>query len=239
MNLSIVIPCYNEAQNLPSLIARLQASVAQADFPLEFVLVNNGSQDNSREMLANIITDPSNYFIKTVEVEINQGYGYGILTGLHAASGDFIGWTHADLQADPLDAVLGFKSLIKNSDPEHSLLCGRRMGRPLVDEFFTWGMSMVASVALEARLVDINAQPKIFHRSFFDKMTDPPFDFSLDLYLLWLAKRENLHILEQPVLFARRQFGAAKGGGTLRGKIKLVIRTWKYIFALKMKLASQ
>jgi len=239
MKLSIVIPCYNEAKNLSTLFDRLHASVARADFPLEFVLVNNGSQDNSQELMINFLADPSRNFIKLVEVKINQGYGNGILAGLRAASGEFVGWTHADLQTDPLDAVLGFEKLRISPDPRHSLLCGRRMGRPLLDEFFTWGMSLIASVVLGARLSDINAQPKIFCRLFLDRMIDPPLDFSLDLYLLWLARKENLQIIEYPVFFAKRQFGEAKGGGTFRGKMKLIIRTWKYIFGLKRKLASQ
>ena len=237
--LSIVVPSYNEAKNLPGLFDRLRASVIQADFPLEFVLVNNGSQDNSQELFTNFLADPSNNFIKLVEVKVNQGYGYGILAGLRAASGDFIGWTHADLQTDPLDAVLGFKKLRLSPDPNHSLLCGRRMDRPLLDEIFTWGMSLIASIVLGARLTDINAQPKIFHRSFLDKMSDPPLDFSLDLYLLWLAQKENLEIIEYPVFFAKRKFGEAKGGGSLKGKMKLMIRTWKYIFGLRRKLISR
>jgi glycosyltransferase involved in cell wall biosynthesis len=237
MSLSIVIPCYNEAQNLPELINRLQTSAAQAKFPLQFILVNNGSQDNSQEIMAQALARPENHFIKLVEVKVNQGYGYGILAGLRAASGDFLGWTHADLQTDPLDVILGFEYLLNSPYPQNSLLSGRRMGRPFLDEIFTSGMSFIASIALGTRLADINAQPKIFHRSFLGKMTDPPLDFSLDLYLLWLAKKEKLQIIEHPVFFAKRQFGEAKGGGTFQGKIKLVVRTWKYIFALKRKLA--
>ena len=98
---------------------------------------------------------------------------------------------------------------------------------------------MVASLALGTHLNDINAQPKIFHRNLLERMNNAQNDFSLDLYLMWLATKENLTFLEQPVSFANRKFGEAKGGGTLKGKIKLIRRTLKYIFDLrKMVMTS-
>ncbi|MBI3465389.1 MAG: hypothetical protein HY000_20390 [Planctomycetes bacterium] len=118
------------------------------------------------------------------------------------------------------------------------LIRGRRIGRPLVDRFFTWGMGHVASAALGERLWDINAQPKIFHRDLFARMHDAPWDFSLDLYLLYIAQREGWTCIEQPVRFEARQHGTAKGGGTLRGKLRLTRRTFKYIFELRRRLKA-
>jgi glycosyltransferase involved in cell wall biosynthesis len=237
--LSIVIPCFNEAKNLEKLFSRLQTATTMVDVPIEFVLVNNGSQDNSQEILTKLIETSNNPSIKLVKIKVNQGYGYGIWTGLQSASGDFVGWTHADLQTDILDTVDGFQKLRASPKPEHSILCGRRMLRPLLDRFFTQGMAVISSLVLGVWLTDINAQPKIFHRSFLKKMVDPPMDFSLDLYLLWLARKENLQTIEQPVFFAKREFGEAKGGGTFQGKIRLTIRTWKYIFELRRKLRNR
>jgi len=234
----MVIPCYNEARNLPHLLERLKVCVAAADYPIGFILVNNGSSDESKEILDAALRDPALSWLKQVEVKVNQGYGFGIWMGLQSATSDFVGWTHADLQTDPMDAVLGFQKLVESTDPQKTILCGRRINRPLFDVIFTRGMSLVASLALRTRLTDINAQPKIFHRSFLDKMTNPPYDFSLDLYLLWLAKKEKLKIVEQPVNFADRRYGEAKGGGSMRGKVKLTLRTWKYIFKLRRQLAS-
>ena len=63
-------------------------------------------------------------------------------------------------------------------------------------------------------------------------------DFSLDLYVLFLARRLGWQELEMPVHFGRRLHGEAKGGGTFRGKIKLVRRTLTYIFALRRDLRA-
>ena len=88
------------------------------------------------------------------------------------------------------------------------------------------------------RLNDINAQPKIFHRSFLERMDDAPDDFSLDLYLLYQAKANGFNILEYPVYFGKRLHGQAKGGGSLLGKWKLIKRTWYYMNELKQKLGD-
>jgi hypothetical protein len=60
-----------------------------------------------------------------------------------------------------------------------------------------------------------------------------PYDFSLDLYLLFVANRIKISINSFPVLFSTRKFGEAKGGGTLKGKFKLIKRTMGYIIELR------
>lgn len=237
MRLSIVVPCYNEQDNIPLILERFRAVLGCRD-DVEVLLVNNGSTDGSADVFSRELARPDCRFARVVEVKMNQGYGFGILSGLKQARGEYLAWTHADLQTDPRDVLLGFERLQSEPRPERCLLRGRRMGRPLLDRFFTWGMGRVALAALGERLGDINAQPKIFHRDLFARMQDAPWDFSLDLYLLYLAQRQSWTCIEQPVLFEARQHGAAKGGGTLRGKIRLTRRTFKYIVELRRRLRT-
>lgn len=83
MKLSIVVPCYNEEENIPLILERFEEIIEQKD--IEVILVNNGSTDNSAQILADLL--PKYSFVKTVLVEVNQGYGYGILQGLHMCRG--------------------------------------------------------------------------------------------------------------------------------------------------------
>jgi glycosyltransferase involved in cell wall biosynthesis len=235
--LSIVIPCYNEAGNIPHLVSRLREAVGSRP-DIEVVLVNNGSKDDSAAVFARELSKPEHAFATLCLVEVNQGYGFGILSGLRAAHGEFLSWTHADMQTDPKDVLLGLDSILKAPDPRRTFLRGRRIGRNPLDAFFTFGMSVIASLALGAKLHDINAQPKLFHRSFFETWHDAPKDFSLDLYALYKARTEKLLVLEQPVRFAKRLHGEAKGGGTLKGKWKLIKRTFAYIRSLRRELRS-
>lgn len=230
--LSIVLPCYNEAANLPRIFARF-TEVLNGRGDVEVILVNNGSRDDSARVLAAELAKPGHAFARVVEVPVNRGYGFGIMAGVRETRGTVIAWTHADLQTDPADVLLGYDRMMQEPDPARVLLKGRRQGRPALDALFTLGMSVIASAALGERVSDVNAQPKMFHREFLGWMKDAPDDFALDLYVLHLARLRGLRLLEQPVRFGRREHGESKGGGTLRGKWRLSVRTWKYIARLR------
>jgi glycosyltransferase involved in cell wall biosynthesis len=237
IGLSIVVPCYNEEKNLPLIFDRLRPLLTGRD-DVEVILVNNGSTDGSAAVFAQEIekTGADRLAFRVCPVPVNRGYGYGIMSGVREARGEFIAWTHADMQTDPADVLAGWEKVRQELEPDRVFLKGRRIGRPLFDDLFTRGMAAVASVALGEWLFDINAQPKLFHRSFLTHLSSPPDDFALDVYALYQAKRQGLKVVEQEVHFGKRQFGEAKGGGTLRGKVKLVKRTWAYLWVLRDRL---
>ncbi len=228
INLSLIIPCYNEEKNIP-LIASRVASVHISG--MELVLVDNGSTDGTQKVLAEIL--PKYSFIRTVRVEKNRGYGYGIVQGLRNARGTFIGWTHADMQTDPADIVRAFELIQKQRDPEQCFLKGRRQGRPFSDIFFTSAMAFVASMALQTVLVDIAAQPKLFHRKFFESLKTFPDDFSLDLFFYAQAKKMGLKILTIPVVVQKRIHGVSHWNTSIKARWKLIKRTFLYILALR------
>ncbi len=91
MKISLVIPCYNEEGNIDSLVKKCERFLSSKKNQL--VLVNNGSSDNTEKKI-NEYSSISN--LKKVNVSKNQGFGYGILQGLLASSGDILSYTHAD-----------------------------------------------------------------------------------------------------------------------------------------------
>lgn len=234
MKLSIVVPCYNEADNIPLILKRF-AEVITSD--MELILVDNGSTDNSAAILKELL--PSFIFARTVRVKVNKGYGYGILTGLKAGTGDFLGYTHADMQTDPYDVVRAWK-IIKNADYDrHILVKGDRINRPLFDKFFTFGMGIFETLYLGRHLYEINAQPNIFSRQFFTSWDNPPNDFSLDLYVLYLATIKKLDIRRIKVEFPERQHGSSKWNTGLLSKWKFIKRTIDFSLKLKSRLKGE
>ena len=237
IKLSIIIPCYNEEKNIILLVNEIKkVFLKRAD--IEVLLVDNGSKDNSKKIIEKAIENSNN--IKIVVVPKNKGYGHGILTGLKEAKGEVLSWTHADLQTDIGDVLLGYNVYLKmvkeNNSSENILIKGKRKNRNKLDELFTFGMQIIASVLLKLKLDDINAQPKIFSRDFYECIKNgAPNDFSLDLYFLYKALKMGL-IYDFPVYFNQRLHGEAKGGGTLQGKWKLIKRTLKYMRELKREL---
>ena len=239
MTYSVIVPCYNEEKNLDRLMERfepIQAKLASAGKELELVLVENGSKDNSHEKIMAIVR--SHPYVREVRVPVNQGYGYGILQGLKASTGGYLFWLHADLQLPP-EAILDMAAILDGSDePEKLFLKGSRQNRPLVDRFFTWGMGVFESLYLGARLWDINAQPTCIPRAFFESWTNPPYDFSLDLYTYYMAIRAGLQLRRVPVLQSERQEGVSSWNTGMASRIKSTMRTISYSRTLKKQLKA-
>ena len=70
---SLVIPCYNESKNLVNLVERCKYLLSEKE-NLEVLIVDNGSTDNSSEVLADILTNYHDERLRTVKIKQNQGY---------------------------------------------------------------------------------------------------------------------------------------------------------------------
>jgi glycosyltransferase involved in cell wall biosynthesis len=227
MKVSLIIPCYNEAKNIPLLLKRCRYLLSDPN--IEIVLVDNGSTDDTPELLKALLISYSS--LKCVKVEHNQGYGFGILTGLKAASGDILGWTHADMQTDPQDVLRGVE-LFKMHGTD-CFVKGRRYGRPLADVIFTIGMSFFETILLAKPLWDINAQPTMFSRTFFETWQEPPHDFSLDLYAYYKARLIGLKVYRFPVNFGERAHGVSHWNISWEEKRKFIRRTIQFSMNLR------
>lgn len=233
MKLSIIVPCFNESQNIPLILEKFASVIKKDD--IEVLLVNNGSKDNSVKVLEKLI--PEYTFARVVNLEENHGYGFGISSGLKQAKGEFIGYTHADMQTDPKDSLLALEIIEKQIDPTNCYIKGDRKGRPFFDQLFTTGMSVFETIFLRTKLWDINAQPNIFHRTFFENVEKTcPKDFSLDLFLLYMAKKSKLNVIRFNVIFPERIHGKSSWNDGLASKWKFIKRTIDFSFKLKKEL---
>lgn len=234
--LSIVLPCYNEAGNLPLLLEAYQQ--VWEDLPAELILVDNGSTDHTADVLARELQQPAFSFAKTVRVPQNRGYGHGILTGLQAAQGEIVGYSHADMQCSPADVFAAYHKLVAQSNPAGALVKGRRGSREFSASLVTHGMALLASAVLVTKLTDINAQPKVFHRSHLERLTQPPDGFQFDLYVLYRARRAGLKILTVPVVFEQRAHGESKWAANIFSRYRTIWATIVYIFQLRFGSAK-
>lgn len=227
---TLVIPCYNESASLPELVLRARFTAEAGNG--EVVLVDNGSTDSTPAVLAELL-DPADERVRSIRVEPNEGYGWGITQGLATARAPIVGWTHADLQTDPADALRALAAL---EGTTRALVKGRRYGRPLADRVFTNGMSVFETVLLRRPLSDINAQPTMFHRELLDEWGTPPKDFSLDLFAMYTASVRGFEVRRVPVVFAPRRFGTSSWNVDLAAKRKFIKRTVDFSLALRKKL---
>jgi polyisoprenyl-phosphate glycosyltransferase len=233
MKLSIIVPCFNESKNIPLILQKFDRVIKRND--IEIIFVNNGSQDDTQAVFDKLI--PRYNFARVIAVSKNQGYGFGITSGLFEANGEFVGYTHADMQTDPADVIKALEIAEKQIHPDNTYIKGLRKGRPILDEVFTKGMSIFETFYLGMKLWDINAQPNIFHKSFFDNIKDNcPKDFSLDLYFLYMAKKRRLNLIRFDVSFPQRQHGKSSWNNGLASKWSFIKRTLDFSIKLKKEL---
>lgn len=229
--LSLVIPCYNESESLPTLIEKCSALISD---DIEIILVDNGSSDSTPEILAPLEKNDSG--LRSTRVEENIGYGNGILAGLKVARGDILGWTHADLQTDPADALAAYALYRESADPTNLFVKGSRTCRPLADRVFTVGMAIFETIFMRTGMWDINAQPTLIPRSLYSAWRNPPIDFSLDLYAYYQAKKQGSEIRRIPVHFGPRTFGESHWNTGIVSRVRFIRRTLSYSWKLRNDL---
>lgn len=229
MKFSLVIPCFNESANLSLLLEKCKPVMDLPD--CEVILVDNGSTDNTAEVFRALL--PRYRGCRCVSVKENQGYGFGILAGVRSSKAELIGWTHADMQTDPKDILKGL-AIFEANGPD-VFVKGTRHSRPMGDMLFTLAMGAFETLLFAKPMWDINAQPTMFNRQFFESWEEPPYDFSLDLYAFFQAHNHGLKILRFPVKFGERAHGVSHWNINLTAKWKFIRRTLKYSLQLRKK----
>ena len=227
MLFSLVIPCFNEADNIENLIKRINKIQKKSN--IEIILVNNGSTDTTADILKKNSYLLKN--IKVVKIEKNIGYGFGIVTGLNSAKGNILGWTHSDNENNLHDIMYAIEIYKKNN--EEVFIKGlRKAKRPILDLIFSYGLNIISSIILKKKLWDITAQPTMFSKSFFLQWKNPPNDFSLDLFVLYMAKKLNKKIIRFNVKYLSRKKGQSKWNTGLVSRLKLSINYLRFILKL-------
>lgn len=194
MRYSIVVPCYNEEENVQRLVeAFARLSEKYDGYDVEYLFVENGSEDGTRKKLEEAVNGRKQFHI--IYIDKNKGYGYGLLQGFRAATGDYVGWLHADLQVRPVAVFKMIHYLEQHADGKKYFIKAKRPHRSSIERVFTTGMTVFETLLFQTRLYDIGAVPVLFHRDLLKTFDKPPYDFSMDIYCYYQAKRN--HYLER------------------------------------------
>lgn len=113
MDISIIIPLYNEEESLPELIAWVDRVMKENNFSYEAIMVDDGSFDNSWNVIENLAR--SNQSVKAIHLRRNYGKSAALYCGFKAAKGDVVITMDADLQDSP-DEVPGLFKMIKEEN---------------------------------------------------------------------------------------------------------------------------
>lgn len=206
---SLAIPCYNEEDILRTTVTRLLSAFAARGIALELVLVDNGSRDATGKIIDGMIR--SGWPVVKRIVKVNQGYGWGVLTGLSACRAPLIGYTCADSPVDAEDAVRVYEVAAKARRPMLVKICRRFRMDGAFRRFTSWGYQTLAALLYwDLDVVDINGTPKIFPRESLAPLRLGAKGSALDLEILIKARRLGMDVLELSVFDRRREAGASK-----------------------------
>jgi glycosyltransferase involved in cell wall biosynthesis len=200
-DLSIVMPCYNEEAILAYTMQRLLAAFARSGHILELITVDNGSRDRTGEIIREFAAaDPR---VVHHRVEVNQGYGYGVLMGLPLCRARWTCIIPADGQVDAEDVVRLYET-IASSDGN---VLGKVRRRFRMDGLWRKIVSVSYNmfvVALWPGLgsIDVNGSPKILPTRVIPLMELESKDWFLDPEIMIKAHTMGLRVLEFNV-FAR------------------------------------
>lgn len=205
MNFSLVIPCYNEEENLPILIDKYKKFLKKPNN--ELIIVNNGSVDNTNNLLRKLKKIKN---IKSVQIKKNIGFGNGLKKGMFAAQGDILIYSHADLEVDPNDILKAIEIFKKKNKNNVLFIKGDRINKiknnwSFLAIFFSYSLTVLSTILFRQKLYDIHGMPVLFHKNLLKSINYFPNDFSIDLAIYLGAKKKNYKIIRFPVNFNKKK----------------------------------
>ncbi|NQU30769.1 MAG: glycosyltransferase family 2 protein [Anaerolineae bacterium] len=206
MNLSVIIPVYNEVQNIREILKRVQAT----GLPWEIVIVDDGSSDGTRDILKELDGKDS---IRVILHEKNQGKGAAVRTGFASAKGDVFLIQDADLEYDPRDypAILrpieeGIADVVYGS----RFLGGARRSTMFWHMIANKLLTLATNILYNNILTDMETGYKVFRREVLDGITIHSNSFNFEPEFTAKILKKKVRIFEVPITFNPRDYSDGK-----------------------------
>ena len=221
MLISLIIPVYNEEESVKQLHAAVKQALDQ--FLYETIFVDDGSHDNSFEVLAKIAKGDDT--VRVIQMRRNFGQTAAIAAGIDHAHGDVIVLLDADLQNDPVDIPMMLTKMKEGYD----VVSGWRIHRQ--DEMFTRRIpSQMANALISwvtgVHLHDYGCTLKAYRR---EVLTGFRLYGEMHRFLPAYASAVGAKIIEVPVNHHARKFGKSKYGLNRVVKVLLDLMTVKFM----------
>ncbi len=208
VDLSIIIPVYNEERYLPKIFEQLIKFFNKPKY--EVIVVDDGSSDGSPKIIKNFERSEIYKFnLKTIKLDINSGKGKAIQSGIKNSKGNYILLQDADLELDIKDSNEMY-NLIKSNNDIKCLFGSRYLSGKLKKNIYFFNSligkinSMIFNIFFAQSLSDVHCGLKIIHRSVIDKIKLSVNDFGIEIDLASQIVRNNFFIYEYGVSYYSR-----------------------------------
>lgn len=221
MNLSIIMPVYNEKSTLPEIIKRVESLPIEK----EIIIVDDGSTDGSSEILKRLSPERATVIFQ----QVNRGKGAAVRAALERARSDVIVIQDADLEYDPQDIPRLLKPILEG---KADVVYGSRFTGEHKNMFF-WHwvgnklLTLVTNILFDTTLSDMETCYKMFKRKVVEgiKLKSNGFEFEVEITAKILKK--GYRIYEVPISYAGREYHEGKKI-TWRDGIKAIWYLFRY-----------
>jgi len=204
-DLSLVVPAFNEEENLPQLVDEIRAALASSELDWELLLIDDGSTDGSLEAMRRLRgAEPR---IRVLRHRRNAGQSAALATGFRRARGAVVVTLDADLQNDPAD----IPALLVKLDEGWDVVSGVR-----VDRRDTWVRRVSSRIANAVRnwatdesITDVGCSLKAYRAEYLIHL---PMFTGMHRFLPTLVRWNGARVTEIPVRHRPRLHGVAKYG---------------------------
>lgn len=206
MKLSVVIPVYNERDTILEVLERVRA----VELPKEIIVVDDGSTDGTRELLAPLAVSGE---LKTILQPVNMGKGAALRAGFAAVSGDIVLIQDADLEYDPADYPNLIQPIVE--DRADVVLGSRFLGGAQKTCLFWQSianrtLTAVSNALNGLDLTDMETCYKVFRADILKKIVLRENRFGFEPEFTAKVSRARCRICEVPVSYKRRDYAHGK-----------------------------
>lgn len=204
--ISIVLPVYNQADHIESIVEAYLATFENFNQPVEWLLVENGSADNSGAVCERLASTHPGVHVIHNEV---PGWGRAVQSGLAAAKADLLAYTNS-ARTSPFTLITLVMYGLAN--PGTILKANRRLRYPIVRRVGSGLYNLLCRSLFDLSVWDLNGTPKLFQRAHWEAFDLQEQGDLIDLELLVRCRQLGLPVLEVPIVSGARHSGRSTTG---------------------------
>ena len=226
VDISAVMPAFNEEANLEQSVGRMAAALAAQARAFEVIVVDDGSRDGTAAVLERL--KPIHPSLRVVRHPVNRGYGAALRSGFAAARYPWVFLEDADNQFDPADVAA---LLARAADAD--IVAGYRKRRrdPLLRRLNAWAFFTLVTILFGRLAKDVNCAFKLMRRDLLERMNLHSEGALINTEVFVLARQLHARVVEVPIQHYARTSGRQTGAN-----LRVVVRAFSELLAFKAEM---
>ena len=223
VSISVFLPCYNEQDNITSVVEQALTVLEKLNADFEVIIVNDGSSDRTGQIAEEIAGQKDR--VKVVHHGTNLGYGAALQSGFKAATKEFVFYTDGDGQFD----INEMPPLLRLME-QYDIVSCYRLNRQdnLIRKINGWCWTKLVCLLFGMKIRDIDCAFKLYRREIFDNIKVVSTGALIDAEILARAVRKGYRVTQQGIHHYPRTAGAQTGAN-----LRVILRAFRELLRLR------